>query len=76
MKVVFLNIYHVYINPEGLGGDWQRASGPAYEALRAEVVTALGELRDGDASAVDRATGWEEASAVGGHAVEGARSVP
>jgi predicted AlkP superfamily pyrophosphatase or phosphodiesterase len=58
-RVVFLNTYHVYIDPEGLGGDWHRASGPAYEALRTEVGTALLALRDGDLTPVAAATPWE-----------------
>ena len=60
-KVVFLNAYHVYIAPDGLGGDWHRASGPAYEALRSEVIAALQSLRDGDDAPVDRITHWEDA---------------
>lgn len=60
-RVVFLNTYHVYIHPEGLGGDWHRASGPAYDALRSEVAAALGGLRDGDIAPVARTTRWEDA---------------
>lgn len=62
-KVVFLNAYHIYVHPEGLGGDWRRASGPAYDALRAEVQLALTSLRDGEAAPVQRVTRWEEAEA-------------
>ncbi|MBM4390942.1 MAG: alkaline phosphatase family protein [Deltaproteobacteria bacterium] len=63
-KVVFLNTYNVYIDPEGLGGDWTRARGPAYEVLRAEVEAALAGLRDGE-RAVATARRWEEAGAQG-----------
>jgi predicted AlkP superfamily phosphohydrolase/phosphomutase len=61
--VVFLNTYNVFINPEGLGGDWKRASGPGYEALRSEVITALEGLRNGDERPVARVTPWEEVEA-------------
>ncbi len=45
-KVIYLKMAHVYINPNGLAGDYRRASGPAYEALRNEVIKALQELQD------------------------------
>lgn len=44
--VIYLKMAHVYINPEGLGGNWTRASGPAYRKLREEVRTALLGLED------------------------------
>jgi len=62
-RVVFLNMYSVYVHPEGLSGDWTRASGPAYEALRAEVAAALRGLVDEDgASPVAGVVGWEDAA--------------
>lgn len=48
-RVVFLNMNHVFLKPEGLGGDYHPSSGPAYEKLRSEVMVALRELRDGTA---------------------------
>jgi len=61
-QVVFLQMYSVYINPEGLGGTWNRASGPAYEALRDEVSAALLSLRDDDGKApVASVLDWEQA---------------
>jgi len=62
-KVVFLNMFSVYVHPDGLDGDWTRGSGPEYEALRAEVKEALLSLKD-DAgkSAVGSVRTWEEAS--------------
>ena len=60
-RVVFLNTYHVFSDPEGLGGDWPRASGPAYDALRAEVKAALEGVRNGAEAPLGRATPWEEA---------------
>ena len=59
-QVVFLNMYSVFIDPEGLGGDWTRASGEAYEALRREVSDALFALHDADGTApVASVTAWE-----------------
>lgn len=61
-QVVFLNMDAVYVRPEGLGGDWHRGSGPAYEALRAQVRAALTDLRDADGQpAVASVVGWEDA---------------
>jgi predicted AlkP superfamily phosphohydrolase/phosphomutase len=60
--VIYLKMAHVYINPQGLAGNYERASGPTYDALRAEVETALLELVDenGTKPVVD-ITPWEEA---------------
>ncbi|MCB0420190.1 MAG: alkaline phosphatase family protein [Bdellovibrionales bacterium] len=44
-KVVFLNMYHIFINPKGLGGVYKRASGPEYELLRNEVIETLKSLK-------------------------------
>lgn len=61
-KVVFLQMYNVYINPNGLGGPWTRAQGPAYDALRDEVTAALLSLRDeNDHAPVASVLRWEEA---------------
>ncbi len=49
-QVIYLKMAHVYINPNGLAGNYQRASGPAYENLRSEVRQALSDLRDEDGS--------------------------
>ncbi len=45
-KVVYLKMAHVYINPKGLDGNYSAASGPAYEALRKEVIEELKALKD------------------------------
>jgi predicted AlkP superfamily phosphohydrolase/phosphomutase len=64
-RVVHLTMVHVYIHPDGLGGDWHRASGERYEALRAEVTTALQELEDEDGGRpVCRIVPWEQAAAL------------
>lgn len=61
-KVVFLKMAHVYINPNGLDGDFQRASGPEYEKLRAEVIAELQALRDVKGEQpVSRVVTWEHA---------------
>ncbi len=60
--VVFLQMYSIYINPEGLGGPWNRASGPAYDALRSDVMAALLALRDAEGRApVASVLPWEDA---------------
>ena len=61
-KVVYLKMAHIYINPDGLEGKWKRASGPAYERLRNEVIKAINELRDEDDSKpLVKAAVWEDA---------------
>lgn len=62
-KVIYLKMAYVYISPDGLGGNWHRASGEAYEQLREEVRKAILELKDEEtgikpAVAVYR---WEDA---------------
>jgi len=47
-KVVFLNMNHVFLKPEGLGGDYRPSSGVNYKKLRHEVIEALRELKDQD----------------------------
>ncbi len=45
-QVIFLNMAHIYLRPDGLGGDYYPAKGPEYENLRKEVVQSLKDLRD------------------------------
>ena len=40
-KVIYLNMDHIYLNPKGLSGPYQPASGPEYEKLRAQVMAQL-----------------------------------
>jgi arylsulfatase A-like enzyme len=64
-RVVFLTMAHVYIHPDGLGGDWHRASGERYEALREEVVAAIRELEDENgARPACEIVPWEEAASL------------
>lgn len=64
-KVVYLKMAHVYIHPKGLGGNYKRATGPEYEALRKEVVAELEALKDvKGAKPVSRIVKWEDADSL------------
>lgn len=45
-KVIFLQMDNIYIHPEGLEKVYHHASGPEYEALRAEVMKEIEKLED------------------------------
>lgn len=62
--VMYLKMAHVYVNPNGLAGKYTRASGPAYDALRNEVIETLNNLADenGTKPVVDIVK-WEDAKA-------------
>lgn len=45
-RVIFLNMAHVYIHPQGLHGDYRPAKGPDYERLRSEVLETLKQMKD------------------------------
>ncbi len=45
-QVIYLKMAHVYINPNGLGGNYARGSGPVYEKLRNDVIKVLTDLAD------------------------------
>ncbi len=61
-KVIYLKMAHVYVNPNGLAGTYTRASGPAYEKLRNEVIQTLRDLKDENGVApVVEAVKWEDA---------------
>lgn len=62
-KVVYLKMAHIYVNPEGLGGNWTRGSGLEYEILRQEVISELNKIEDVDGKKpVANAVRWEDAS--------------
>lgn len=64
-KVVYLKMAHVYINPNGLDGDYKRASGAEYQALRDAVVAELQALKDDNgAKPVSRIVKWEDADSL------------
>ena len=61
-KVVYLKMAYVYVNPAGLGGNWTRAKGPAYERLCDEVIKAMSGLKDeNNVRPLVRAVKWEDA---------------
>ena len=61
-QVAFLKMYHVYINPEGLGGNYKRARGEEYNELRSHVIDLLQDLKDKDGnSPLAKIVKWENA---------------
>src|SRR3989344_1899714 len=61
-KVIYLKMAHVYINPKGLDGNYQRASGPEYEKLRQQVIDTLESLKDTDGTKpLTEVVKWEDA---------------
>lgn len=61
-QVIYLKMAHIYINPNGLAGNYHRASGPAYEKLRNEVRQTLENLTDSDGQKpVVEVVNWEDA---------------
>lgn len=61
-KAIFLKMNHIFLNPDGLGGIYRRASGPEYEKLRQEVTDMLLELKDENGiNPVARIVKWEKA---------------
>ncbi|UCG38406.1 MAG: alkaline phosphatase family protein [bacterium] len=65
-RAVFLKMDGIYINPAGLDGNYQRASGKEYLDLRARIIRLLEGLRDDDGqSPVSRIVAWEEAGSLG-----------
>ena len=63
-QAIYLKMQSVYLNPNGLAGSWQRASGEAYEKLRERVRALLVGLRDAQGrTVVADVVGWEEARA-------------
>ncbi len=60
-SVIYLKMAHVYINPDGLDGNYKRASGEEYERLRDEVEKSLLALRDSNGIApVVQLVDWED----------------
>ena len=64
-KVIYLKMAHVYVNPNGLAGDWIRSRGDVYDALRQEVISTIEDLEDGDGGKpLVRAVKWEDAGRI------------
>lgn len=61
-KVIYLKMAHIYINPNGLAGDYIRDKGAEYEQLRNEVRQALKDLVDENGNKpVTEIVNWENA---------------
>ncbi len=61
-QVIYLKMDNIYVDPEGLDGNWTRASGKKYEELRNEVKQTLLELIDEDTGIkpVKAVVNWED----------------
>lgn len=61
-RAVFLKMDGIYLNPNGLGGNYQRAQGPEYEKLRDKVIGLVEGLKDADGTApLEKIVKWENA---------------
>lgn len=61
-KAVYLKMAHIYVNPNGLAGNYKRASGPEYEELRNKVIKILEELKDDNGEKpLEKVFKWEDA---------------
>ncbi len=60
-QAIYLKMDNIYLNPNGLAGNYHRASGPAYEQLRKRVITLLENLTDEHGvHPVSSVTTWED----------------
>lgn len=60
-QVIYLKMDNIYIHPDGLDGEWHRASGPAYEKLRNQVINMLYDLKDENGvKPVAKIVRWED----------------
>lgn len=63
-QVVYLKMDNIYIHPDGLSGNWRRARGPEYEALRDRVLGLLQSLEtDAGQKPVEAVVKWEAVKA-------------
>ena len=63
-KAIYLKMDNIYINPAGLDGNWTRASGSEYEALREAVTKILIDLEDDNGKKpIASITKWEDVEA-------------
>jgi predicted AlkP superfamily phosphohydrolase/phosphomutase len=61
-KVIYLKMAHVYVNPNGLAGNYERAAGADYDKLRNEVIAELENLKDENGiKPVTEVVKWENA---------------
>jgi len=62
--VIYMKMAHIYVDPQGLGGDWNRASGDEYEALRAEAMKEVLAIENEEGlKPIIQAVKWEDAPA-------------
>lgn len=60
-RVVYLKMAHIYINPNGLDGNYRRANGSDYEKLRKSVIAELEKLQDTNGvRPISRVVKWED----------------
>ncbi len=60
-RAIYLKMDNIYIHPNGLAGNWTRASGPEYEELRDKVISILSNLKDKDGvNPFASITRWED----------------
>jgi predicted AlkP superfamily phosphohydrolase/phosphomutase len=61
-QVIFLKMFNIYINPKGLAGNYNRATGPEYNKLRIHVKQILMSLTDEKGiNPVAKIVNWEDA---------------
>jgi len=61
-RAIYLQMHNIYLNPQGLGGDWKRASGAEYDKLRRRVRQLLAGLVDSHGvKPVVEVVDWEQA---------------
>ena len=62
-KAIYLKMDGIFIHPNGLEGDWTRASGEAYEKLRNDIKDLMLQLEDENGvKPVTSVVTWEEAT--------------
>jgi len=60
-QAIYLKMDNIYIHPNGLHGDWKRASGAKYEALRKKITALLLALQDDNGeNPISGITRWED----------------
>jgi len=60
-KAIYLKMDNIYVHPNGLGGNWKRASGEEYEALRDKIIDILINLEDENGkNPIASITKWED----------------
>jgi len=61
-RAIYLQMHNIYLYPQGLGGDWKRASGAEYDKLRRRVRQLLAGLVDSHGvKPVVEVVDWEQA---------------